>query len=795
MLLMKNQLFIFILFAVLLIPLSVVAEPGQESNLFLQSGTVNGQQVSSADREVVVSPGQEISGAVTLAYNSAWPTNINTPLGVTRNWGNPEDGFIGFGNAQGSSSKVATFNYQAPTEPGTYYLIFAYRAEITYANVFSMTNWAYSGGNQWRDGNDIYGWSPSRIEGANINGRASGLLRTNNGYETVFVPATAIKITVKSPADGSTSYMQVVSGNINNQQVSSSGSKITVNAGEAVTGSVTLDYFSSWNSNAVISFGGTSTWGDNAASYRDYGYLSTPGTGTRTVNVDWTAPTTPGKYYLIYSFNGQFNAGQVMSLTSWATGDGHAVWNDGNDIADFSQYQINELRSTGRTWGKILYNEGYNKWMIPGAAIEVNVEQGVEQPANDPGATSSLAVKGGSLNGQLLSSSNKKITVTPGQAISGTVQFDYASTFPSSAVMQFVSTPTWGERQSACANQGSLATPATSSLSANVNSVAPTTPGKYYIVFAYSGEFNKDQVCSMTNWARSAGIVYNDFNDLAAWNLSQVQQAQAIGRATSHRMYDEGYQYVYTPSDVIEVTVQQPIQNTTPPSSNSCYNSVNELPLTCKNGASVTLDTKSSSRTMECASSSGSQKVAAYTKTDSTGKYFEMYKQSSSGTIPDLCLGNTCMAGWGYRKGPYFPICTSNSTQQPSCTPATETCNQKDDDCDGQVDENNVCASQPPQSCYNKVISMPVTCNGGSIVSDTMSGCRVIRCNLPYDNPGRSLEVKACDKPGSYNATSFEFYTTVDQIHNDGTVLEICLAGKCINQAQSFKSYIFPVCT
>src|SRR3989338_7026118 len=128
---------------VFLFSLTIVyaVDPGQTSSLILQSGSINGQAVSASNRVVTVSPGAAITGTVTLNHNSQLPTNINTPLGVTRTWGGPETGFTGFGDAKGVGSKTVSFSYAAPAAPGTYYLIFAYRAEITYSNVFSMTNW------------------------------------------------------------------------------------------------------------------------------------------------------------------------------------------------------------------------------------------------------------------------------------------------------------------------------------------------------------------------------------------------------------------------------------------------------------------------------------------------------------------------------------------------------------------------------------------------------------------------------------------------------------------------------
>jgi hypothetical protein len=209
-----------------------------------------------------------------------------------------------------------------------------------------------------------------------------------------------------------------------------------------------------------------------------------------------------------------------------------------------------------------------------------------------------------------------------------------------------------------------------------------------------------------------------------------------------------------------------------PPSSGACYSSVKGAPASCE-GASISSDTYNGGRTVTC----GATKIVAWDKIG----FFEMYKQAGGNDIK-ICLGTTCIKDSGYAKSSSFPICSGSTT----CTPTTEVCNQEDDNCNGQIDENNVCAPPSNSTCYNKVNDIPANCIGGTITTDDKQGCRTLVCQ----NGANNLQVMACNKPDG-SPTYFEMYRQMQA----GGGLNICIGNTCINDAGYVRSNSYPICS
>ncbi len=89
--------------------------------------------------------------------------------------------------------------------------------------------------------------------------------------------------------------------------------------------------------------------------------------------------------------------------------------------------------------------------------------------------------------------------------------------------------------------------------------------------------------------------------------------------------------------------------------------------------------------------------------------------------------------------------------------------------------------------CVKGIAAVPVTCTGGTIVLDQVSGvCRTISCSNGVD----TLKVLACDKP-SGNIQYFEMYKQQAGAMSQ----QICLSTTCIGYYSGFKkSPLYPFC-
>ncbi|MBI2546153.1 PQQ-dependent sugar dehydrogenase [Candidatus Woesearchaeota archaeon] len=116
----------------------------------------------------------------------------------------------------------------------------------------------------------------------------------------------------------------------------------------------------------------------------------------------------------------------------------------------------------------------------------------------------------------------------------------------------------------------------------------------------------------------------------------------------------------------------------------------------------------------------------------------------------------------------------------------------KDNDCDGIIDENNVCSTPTPPSqnttCYSSVQNIPATCAGGSITSDSYNGCRTIICANGVDN----MKIFSCDKPDGSIPQYFEMYL---KNKAGSLVSDICIGSTCLKGKGYEKSGNYPICT
>ena len=160
-----------------------------------------------------------------------------------------------------------------------------------------------------------------------------------------------------------------------------------------------------------------------------------------------------------------------------------------------------------------------------------------------------------------VSDSNKVVNVSPNTKLDGKVTLKVLNLGPGGAVAPLIYTPSWGDHSTNWRLINRWVPTGQSEQMAQLSIVAPATPGVYHIIFAVGWEIGGDHVASGTNWALRRNI-WNDGNDLAEFNATQLASAQLNGWTTNGEMYGPDsshsttwYQPRYYPADAITLIV------------------------------------------------------------------------------------------------------------------------------------------------------------------------------------------------------------------------------------------------
>ncbi len=233
----------------------------------------------------------------------------------------------------------------------------------------------------------------------------------------------------------------------------------------------------------------------------------------------------------VWKFIGQQ---QLADTDSWVT-----------QIVDLSAY-AGKSRVVIRLRG--VTGSGFTSDM---AVDDIQVVESV--PANNIG-TLRLAV-GGNLNGSSIDSGNHTITVSPGEAISGSLRVEANNLMPGGSVAPLGGTVDWGDRTSQPWLVNGWIGTGINQFSIPVNKVAPTVPGTYHVIVAFAGEFNMSQVMSRTNWT-AGPVVWNDGNDVGFdWTEGDFAMAVRYGAVLSEMLNSSGYVSGWQPATVVTIEV------------------------------------------------------------------------------------------------------------------------------------------------------------------------------------------------------------------------------------------------
>jgi hypothetical protein len=140
--------------------------------------------------------------------------------------------------------------------------------------------------------------------------------------------------------------LRLVDGVVNGQPLTPRNRRVVVRPDGQIVASLRLVYSSLWPTASVI-LGATPTWGNRTRDFVDLAPLATPAVDQpRRASFTMKGPSRPGLYHIILAFDAEGNVEDFMSGTNWTLD--RPVWNDGNDIVDWTSAQIAEANSFGR---------------------------------------------------------------------------------------------------------------------------------------------------------------------------------------------------------------------------------------------------------------------------------------------------------------------------------------------------------------------------------------------------------------------------------------------------------------
>jgi hypothetical protein len=180
----------------------VVADDGTyHTELFLlPGGQLNGQPIDATHDTITVAAGQSLNGTVNVRMLSTHGSNAVVPIAGTTTWGERETaGWTVVSHVNpGWHDLAIAIDQAAPTKPGIYYILIASRGEFNWQQIVSATNWSYSGGVTWHDGNDVgWDWGDQQYQETRAQGWTTWPVLGNGGFWDNVQGATWVQVRVR----------------------------------------------------------------------------------------------------------------------------------------------------------------------------------------------------------------------------------------------------------------------------------------------------------------------------------------------------------------------------------------------------------------------------------------------------------------------------------------------------------------------------------------------------------------------------------------------------------------------
>lgn len=168
-------------------------------------------------------------------------------------------------------------------------------------------------------------------------------------------------------------FLWLKSGMLNNEELDINNPLIYVSRGDSIAGEIMLQAINQGNPDWGAPLTGTPSWGEHERMYWDSDIWLPPDTSLHTLSIDITAPVDTGLGYIVYVWGHESDPANVLSLTYWRF-PGGPVWNDGVDVADWSDEQIQMAIDSGCVASQYLYADStYGLMRVPAAALRIYV--------------------------------------------------------------------------------------------------------------------------------------------------------------------------------------------------------------------------------------------------------------------------------------------------------------------------------------------------------------------------------------------------------------------------------------
>jgi hypothetical protein len=169
-----------------------------------------------------------------------------------------------------------------------------------------------------------------------------------------------------------------------------------------------------------------------------------------------------------------------------------------------------------------------------------------------------LTLLSATLNGLELDVADPRLTVAPGEPVTGTVDLQSENYGEPNWVAPLAATPSWGDHRTSFWGIDDWIGIGTQTHRTAVDLQAPETTGSYFVFFAWHHEIEYSNVMSLTHWEHPGGDVWDDEVDVADWDDYQAQEGIINGRVYSQYLNSDGtYGWRYIPGTAVRIEVAE----------------------------------------------------------------------------------------------------------------------------------------------------------------------------------------------------------------------------------------------